>query len=181
MTPSRSHARAALAGSAGLTLSKRTPLLPPPDARPWSRPAGVPAVPVPNLLSPATQRALARKAPKTAAGRAKAAGKGLSTPEVFLGALRARGLPQPHQEYRFAHPRQFRADFCWPSEGIIVEQEGGVFTRQAHGSITGILRDIEKYNLAATLGYRVLRVIPADLCSDAFLDTLTAALAWRQS
>lgn len=102
--------------------------------------------------------------------------KAVQSPEVFLAALRQRGLPQPHREYRFAEPRKFRADFCWPSHGVLVEVEGGIFTRQAHGSITGMLRDIQKYNLAAVHGYRVLRCVPDDLCSETFLSTIHAVL-----
>jgi very-short-patch-repair endonuclease len=41
---------------------------------------------------------------------------------------------------------------------VAVECEGGIYTRQAHGSISGILRDIEKYNAATSLGWRVFRV-----------------------
>lgn len=99
---------------------------------------------------------------------------------LFLAALADQGLPKPVREFRFAPNRKFRADFAWPAWLLLCEMEGGVFTRQAHGSITGLLRDIEKYNLAATLGYRVIRCVPKDLTSDAFLATIRAALTWHQ-
>ena len=97
---------------------------------------------------------------------------------VFLEVLRQRGLPQPHREYEFAYPRRFRADYAWPDKHLLCEVEGGIFTRQAHGSISGMLRDMAKYNLAATMGYRVIRCVPADLCSEDFLRTISDALNW---
>ena len=99
----------------------------------------------------------------------------------FLKLLKEHGLPQPHREFKFAeqHGRKFRADFAWPAWQLLLEQEGGIFTRQAHGSITGLLRDLEKYNLAATLGYRVIRCVPAKLCTDEMLATIRSALNYH--
>ena len=57
---------------------------------------------------------------------------------------------------------------------IALEIEGGIFGgkeangrryKGAHSSVTGMLRDIEKYNAAAVLGWRVLRVTPDQLFS----------------
>lgn len=69
------------------------------------------------------------------------------------------------KEYRFCPNRRFLADYYIPSLRLLIEQEGGIFTGQAHGSVTGIMRDIEKYNLATTMGYSILRFIPQDLVS----------------
>lgn len=65
-------------------------------------------------------------------------------------------------EYQFCPGRKFKADWAVPGERLLVELEGGVFTRQAHGSITGILRDIEKYRLAAIHGWFVMRFLPSE-------------------
>lgn len=83
--------------------------------------------------------------------------------DLFVRGCAHHGIPSPHTEHRFAEGRKFAFDYAWPSFRVALEKEGGVFTRQAHGSISGILRDIEKYNLAASLGWRVLRVIPSDI------------------
>lgn len=96
---------------------------------------------------------------------------------IFLAMVKAAGLPQPHREYQFDSSRRFRADYCWPQHGIILEQEGGIWTRGAHGRGTGISRDIEKYNLAATLGYRVVRCVPKDLCTPETILMLTILLS----
>jgi len=63
-------------------------------------------------------------------------------------------------EYQFHNKRKFKFDYAFVDKKIAVEQEGGIFTKQAHGSITGILRDMEKYNLAVECGWRVLRYVP---------------------
>jgi len=68
-------------------------------------------------------------------------------------------------EFKFCETRKFRSDYCIPELRLLIEKEGGIFTGKAHGSITGILRDIEKYNLATILGYRILRYQPKDLIS----------------
>ena len=89
--------------------------------------------------------------------------------------------PWPVTEYVFdATGRKWRFDFAWPGPGhrIAVECEGGIFTRQAHGSISGILRDIEKYNAAQVQGWRVFRVVSPMLREDpaGFVEMVIKAL-----
>ncbi len=86
----------------------------------------------------------------------------MTNTELLLLQLKAAGLPEPTEEILFAASlgRRYRADLVYQDKKIIIEIEGGVYTKQAHGSITGILRDIEKYNIAAVLGYRVIRILP---------------------
>ncbi len=69
----------------------------------------------------------------------------------------ALGLPEPEREYRFCAERRYRADFAWPAYKLLVEVEGGIWTRGRHVRPKGFENDCEKYNLAALLGYRVLR------------------------
>lgn len=76
------------------------------------------------------------------------------------------GLEQPEREYRFHPERKWRADLAFPVARVIVEVEGGLFagTKGAaigrHNSSVGFLKDMEKYNAAAILGWRVIRVTP---------------------
>lgn len=59
-------------------------------------------------------------------------------------------VDDPICQYRYAPSRKHRADFAWPgSITVLVECEGGVYHHGAHGSVGGILRDIERANLAA--------------------------------
>lgn len=82
-------------------------------------------------------------------------------------------LPQP--EWQFDAERLYRFDFAWPEQKVALEVEGGIFgygkdkKKGAHGSVTGILRDMAKYNLAATNGWRIIRVIPNKLMT---MDTI---------
>ena len=68
-------------------------------------------------------------------------------------------------EYQFNPKRKWKADYFIPTLRLLIEQEGGIYTGQAHGSITGILRDIEKYNSATVLGFSILRFPPDKLYS----------------
>lgn len=96
------------------------------------------------------------------------------------------GLPEPQKEYIFHPVRKWRFDYCWPRHKIALEVEGGIFghTKKngvksktgAHSSITGILRDIEKYNAAAEHGWRILRVTPDDLLKTKTLELLKRIL-----
>ena len=75
------------------------------------------------------------------------------------------GLPQPVREFRFAPPRLFRFDFCWPDRGLALEAEGGTFVQGRHSRGAGMRSDAEKYNLATLKGWRVLRVT-SDMVKD---------------
>jgi len=85
-------------------------------------------------------------------------------PKVVLAWMAEVGLPKPELEYQFDPNRKSRFDFAWPEAKVALEVEGGVWSRGAHGRGSGIVRDIEKYNRATRRGWRILRVIPANLC-----------------
>ena len=61
------------------------------------------------------------------------------------------------RQFGYIHGRKFRADFAWPAARLLVEVQGGAWSGQAHGSITGVLADIERLNIAMLNGWRVLR------------------------
>ena len=63
-------------------------------------------------------------------------------------------------EYKFHPTRKWKFDFANPELKIAVEQEGGVWIRGRHNRGTGFLNDIEKYNTAVLLGWKVLRYPP---------------------
>lgn len=68
-------------------------------------------------------------------------------------------------EYKFDLHRNFRFDFAIPALKIAIEYEG-IFkkdkSRTGHTSVAGVMRDIEKYNLAQSLGWRLIRVTAAN-------------------
>lgn len=70
---------------------------------------------------------------------------------------------QLEQEYRFDEQRKWRFDFAFPALKIAVEYEGGIFMeRSGHNSHKGIQRDVEKYNRAQALGWKVIRCTAKD-------------------
>jgi very-short-patch-repair endonuclease len=83
----------------------------------------------------------------------------------FLALLRCAGLPAPVREHRFEPLRKWAFDFAWPALRVALEVEGGVWTGGRHTSPAGFLADCAKYNHAAALGWRVLRVTPDQLCT----------------
>ena len=68
-------------------------------------------------------------------------------------------------EYRFHPTREWRFDFAVPARRVAIEVEGGAFTGGRHIRPDGYLRDMEKYNEAATTGWLLIRVLPAELLS----------------
>lgn len=70
------------------------------------------------------------------------------------------GLPLPVEEFRFHPTRKWRFDLCWPAAKVALEIEGGVWTNGRHVRGTGYLNDIQKYNAAVLLGWKVFRTTP---------------------
>lgn len=85
----------------------------------------------------------------------------MSAPEeLFALQLRAVGI-QVEREFKFHSIRKWRADFAIPSKMLLIEIEGGLFINGRHNRGKGMINDMDKYNNAALLGYRILRFSPA--------------------
>lgn len=69
------------------------------------------------------------------------------------------------REFKFHPKRKWRFDYAIPEYKIAIEVEGGVWTGGRHTRSMGFLRDMEKYNAASVLGWRLLRVVPTMLKS----------------
>lgn len=61
------------------------------------------------------------------------------------------------QEYKFHPDRKWRADFFITGTNILIEVEGGIWSGGRHTRGKGFIADMEKYNAAAILGFKVLR------------------------
>ena len=72
----------------------------------------------------------------------------------------ADGLPMPEPEFKFHPDRRFRFDWAWPPQFVALEVDGGVWSGGRHTRGAGFMRDQEKTNLAALLGWRVFRCTP---------------------
>ncbi len=75
----------------------------------------------------------------------------------LLFQIKAVGLPEPEREYRFHPVRRWRFDMAWENDQVAVEVEGGVWVRGRHNRGSGFIKDCEKYNEAALMGWIVLR------------------------
>ena len=75
------------------------------------------------------------------------------------------GRGELKKEHKFAEGRRFRFDYYvdFLTYGIAIELEGGVWSRGRHTRPTGFLNDMEKYNLAASMGILVFRVPSHDI------------------
>lgn len=74
-------------------------------------------------------------------------------------------LPHPRRGARFHPTRKWEFDFAWESHLFAVEVDGGGFINGRHSRGTGIEKDCEKFAEAMLLGWRILRVTPAQIKS----------------
>lgn len=76
--------------------------------------------------------------------------------KILMRDLKALGIGFEH-EYQFHSTRKWRADFLISNTKILVEVEGGIWSKGRHTRGSGYIGDMEKYNAAAILGFQVLR------------------------
>jgi len=78
----------------------------------------------------------------------------------FILKLLNSTIPGWQREYRFHPKRKWRFDYAHPELMIAVETEGGVWVQGRHIRGKGYINDMEKYNAAQLLGWKVLRYTP---------------------
>lgn len=90
--------------------------------------------------------------------------------EQFLRFWDTLGGVKLEREYRFTPPRRWKADFANLDARVLIEIEGGVWTRGRHVTPKGFTKDAEKY-LAATLqGWTVVRLVDSQLTIEIIRD-----------
>jgi len=101
----------------------------------------------------------------------------------LLLLIRQNHLPEPVPQFKFCPDRKWVADFAYPEQKILIECEGGLWRKNQEGQWAGahsypgaILRDIEKYNQAALLGYRLFRFTDYQLKDGSAIEILKKAL-----
>jgi hypothetical protein len=87
----------------------------------------------------------------------------MSYQPMITALCRADRLPSPVFELRFAPPRRWRFDVAWPDRMVALEVQGGLFVNGRHSRGAALLKEHEKLNAAAALGWRVLYVVPTRL------------------
>ena len=85
-------------------------------------------------------------------------------PQIVLSYFKEMKLPYCVEEFSFCEGRKFRFDFAWPDYRIALEVEGSVWTQGRHTRGSGFVKDMEKYNEAACLGWRIIRCTPDQVC-----------------
>ena len=134
-----------------------------------------------------------RRAAQEAATKKVAGSGNRHNPTVVLAFFRHHSLPEPVPEYRFDPERKWRFDWSWPevviSEDagrdtrrfryalVALEVQGGIWTHGRHVRPAAMLKEFEKLNRAATLGWRILFVTPDQLLTKATVDLVREALA----
>lgn len=94
---------------------------------------------------------------------------------LFALQLKANKLTGWEREHRFAPPRRWRFDFAHPESWIAVEIEGGHWSGGRHVRGAGFAADCEKYSVAATLGWRVIRATTGQVLSGLAIEWAIAA------
>lgn len=81
------------------------------------------------------------------------------------------------KEYKFYKSRRWRFDYALPAYKIALEVEGGVWTGGRHINPKGFLGDMQKYNTATLLGWRVFRTVPDRLFSSQTISLIRCAIS----
>jgi len=97
-------------------------------------------------------------------------------PQIVSVYYRDMGLPPPVFEYRFHDTRKWRLDISWPEYLIALEVQGGIFIQGRHSRGAAMLKEWEKLNELACMGWRVMYCQPKDVCSEAMTEKLREAL-----
>ena len=103
------------------------------------------------------------------------------TRDTFVCIVKADLRVECVKEFKFHPTRKWRFDYAIPSHRIALEVEGGVWTQGRHTRPQGFLGDVDKYNAAALLGWRVFRTTPSELYSRATIEMLKQALSCRKA
>ena len=96
---------------------------------------------------------------------------------LFAPLCVSMGLPRPVEEYKFHPTRRWEFDFAWPEYRLALEVDGGLYMgyhgkKSRHSGGTGQLKDMEKFNAAAVLGWRVLKFTPQQLMTSTTILTI---------
>ena len=95
--------------------------------------------------------------------------------ESYYMQLARLEVPRPEREFKFHPTRKWRADFAWPERFLLVEIEGGVYSRGRHTRGKGFETDMTKYNAATMALVSLVRFALMVASDDAFTVTSPAA------
>lgn len=85
-------------------------------------------------------------------------------------------LPPPNFEWRFHPTRKWSLDIAWPEQRLCLEVQGGIFIQGRHSRGAAMLKEWEKLNTLATMGWRVLYCQPNDVCTNETVEMIESCL-----
>lgn len=84
-------------------------------------------------------------------------------------------------ELRFYPTRKWCFDYAIPELKIAIEIDGGVWTYGRHNRASGYVKDVEKLNTAASLGWLVLRIVRENSYTNATLELIKQTIKARNN
>ena len=96
--------------------------------------------------------------------------------ELFVLHLKACRLAVV-REHQFHDSRKWRFDFAFLDEKLAVEIEGGAWSNGRHTRGAGFVGDMEKYNAAVVLGWKILRFTPEAVKSGRAIEIVKMVLS----
>lgn len=96
-------------------------------------------------------------------------------PQIVLAWFKQHGL-SPTPELKFHPVRKWRFDFGFEKEKVALEVQGGLFSNGRHSRGASLLKEHEKLNAAAQMGWRILYCIPQNLCMQETIDAIKTAI-----
>lgn len=106
--------------------------------------------------------------------------KGPLKPDAFCLFVQAATGYLPTREYKFHPNRGWKIDYAITELMIAIEREGGVYTGGRHTRPVGFLKDMEKYNELAIMGWTLIRAIPDDMQTDKVLRLVELAIELKK-
>lgn len=91
-------------------------------------------------------------------------------------SCQAYGIPHPEPEFRFHATRRWKLDFAWVPQKVALEIQGGIFTQGRHTRGASLLKEYEKLNTAAAMGWRFLFSTPGQLRDGSIFPIICQAL-----
>lgn len=85
------------------------------------------------------------------------------------------------KEYRFHPERKWRFDYAIPDLKIAIEIDGGVWINGRHNRASGYIKDMQKFNIAASLGWLILKFTPEEMFKITTLDIISQTIRNREN
>lgn len=99
----------------------------------------------------------------------------------FQAFCEAKGWACPIPEYRFAPLRRWRFDWAFTDHKIAIEIQGGIFKAGRHVRGAAMLKEYDKLNEAAILGWRIIFLTPKQFEGGEVFAILERAISNRPS